>query len=213
MADRLLTADQLAVPDKGTLAALTDNELLNRIHTAAGGLRAYLQEAVDRGLTQARISEALGVSQQAVSKRMRALNVEPSQPHRHAPEVTTEVVTSGDAPMMGTQPEEVVDGEIVPPPGQMEFDERTAAERISELPNDLADRVRNGALPLDEAEDVAEGREERMQIWAADLSRAISVLSGLAGHPVPAGLINRLDKDEQETLTLLLAGVPAEEKR
>ena len=79
-----------------------------------------------------------------------------------------------------------VDVEVIP--GQLELDERTEEKRLDEL------------------------REQRVQIWASEVRRAISVLAGLAGHPVPVGLMTKLDQHEQVTLALLLAGVPAEEE-
>lgn len=78
--------------------------------------------------------------------------------------------------------------------------------RIAALPEDLADRVRVGGLAVDEAEAIVVQREQRLDVWAEDVRRAINVLTGLAGNPVPAGLLDRLDADEQARLDALLDG-------
>jgi hypothetical protein len=136
--------------------------------------------------TQQKIADEIGCSRQAVGKRQARLGVTPSQPH--APRGSSNPVATSN----GDGPAEVVDAEVVDAegkPGQMALDERTEEERLDEL------------------------REQRVQVWAGEVRRAISVLAGLAGHPVPAGLINKLEPDEQATLALLLDGVPAEEEQ
>jgi hypothetical protein len=103
--------------------------------------------------------------------------------------------------------------ELAEPRGDEQEKEPTEAEREAELvarvaalPDDLGDRVRVGGLAVDEAEAIAVQREQRLDVWANDVRRAINVLTGLAGNPVPAGLLDRLDADEQAHLDALLDG-------
>jgi predicted transcriptional regulator len=63
-------------------AKLTDEQLFNAIRRSADDLRIYLQEAVDRGWTQKKIGNALGIVQQAVSYQMKQLQIEPAHPEK-----------------------------------------------------------------------------------------------------------------------------------
>lgn len=99
--------------------------------------------------------------------------------------------------------------------GHMSFAEATEElkkrERRAKLPADLLKQVEDG-MSLDEAEAVVIEREERLVKWAENVERSVSVLSGLAGHPLPAGLKEKLESETQKTLALLLKGVPKEKK-
>ena len=92
----------LSIRESGGIETLSDAELFARIEKSLDGLRVYLEEAVRRGWTQARIGEALGVSQPRVSQRMKDLGIEPKQPHKP---VISRLITSDGS--------EVLDGEIV----------------------------------------------------------------------------------------------------
>ena len=202
---------ELVVPTNREAVLALESPVLYLLEQAGEVAREILDERIvgwtQQGWTQREIAEEIGCSQQAISKRQMRLGVRPAQPnrpHKVQPGCTSE---NGSAPV----DVEVVEAvEVIP--GQLELDERTDGERLEQLSDDLVARVQADALTLDDAEQIADEREQRLQIWAADVRRAITVLIGLAGHPIPAGLINKLDQAEQATLTLLLAGVPAEEQ-
>jgi hypothetical protein len=88
--------------------------------------------------------------------------------------------------------------------------ERDPAERRAALPPDLVERV-DGGMSLDEAESVVRKRAERLAAWAKRVRKAMAVLSGMAGNPVPRGLTERLEPAERKLLRQLLNGVSKEE--
>jgi hypothetical protein len=79
------------------LATYSDDELLDQISQTTDDLRAYLEEAVRRGLSQARIAHAMGCSQQTVSRRMRELGVTPTRPTQQPPRVPKDEYSGGQS--------------------------------------------------------------------------------------------------------------------
>ena len=88
--------------------------------------------------------------------------------------------------------------------------ERRAGEagRLDDLPDDLAQRVRDGGLALDEAELIAKQNAERLTEWADRIREALGVLGRMAGYPIPPGLADRLSDEELAMLEVVLPVIP-----
>lgn len=76
--------------------------------------------------------------------------------------------------------------------------------RVTKLSEDLAKRVRDGALSLDEAELIAGQHRERLLIWAQQVRDSLGVLARMAGYPVPVDLAALLDPAEVAALDTAL---------
>jgi len=57
--------------------------------------------------------------------------------------------------------------------------------RLERVDADLRDRVRNGDMPIEEAEDVTKGRAQRIAVWATKIHDGLETLHRMAGYPVP----------------------------
>jgi len=85
-------------------------------------------------------------------------------------------------------------------------------KRTEALPEDLAVRVREEVLALEEAEAVEEERRERVAAWVEKIREALSVLVGMAGAPVPAEINEALGDEERATLGAILGAIPERSK-
>lgn len=83
-----------------------------------------------------------------------------------------------------------------------------AARRTESLPDDLASRVRDNGMSLDEAESVEAERRERVAAWVNAVRDALSVLSRMAGYPIPDEFRQALTADEHAALAAVLDVIP-----
>jgi hypothetical protein len=107
----MLTTD-LVIPESLEVAENLPSDLLYKLEIAGEISKEILDRRViewaDEDWTQSQMADELGCSQQAVSKRMKRLGVQPSQPH--APrDITYNRVVSSDPP------EYVEPDEVLPP--------------------------------------------------------------------------------------------------
>lgn len=82
---------------------------------------------------------------------------------------------------------------------------REEQARIDALPEDLAERVRTGAITLDEALVIQQQNAEQVRAWAEEIKQALGVLRRMAGHPIPDALAAHLSKDENAALAAVLS--------
>lgn len=153
------------------------------------------EENGGQGLSNRAAADVLGVDKRTVGRDQQALEGADAPDEEDGPNASNGVGAAS--------------GASAPEPDSAEL-ERERAARLAALPDDLAARVRNG-LAVEEAETITAERERRLDAWAEEVRRVIAVAIGLAGHPIPAGLQNRLSERELQQLDALLAGVPAEE--
>jgi hypothetical protein len=73
-------------------------------------------------------------------------------------------------------------------------------ERMSQLSDDLAERVQSGSLSLDEAEDIQSQRQERVRVWATKIQESLQTLAPMIGAPIPDEIVDLLEPDELEQL-------------
>lgn len=76
--------------------------------------------------------------------------------------------------------------------------------RIAALPDDLAVRVRDGGLAVDEAEVIAVQQAERFALWINNVREALALLVPMAGGPLPAEFKAELSEAEHAALTAAL---------
>lgn len=82
-----------------------------------------------------------------------------------------------------------------------------AAQRLGELPDDLATRVRDESMDIDEAESVATEREERIAVFVDRLRKSLDFLARMAGYPVPMEVVQALTEEERELLDAVLLAI------
>jgi hypothetical protein len=81
-------------------------------------------------------------------------------------------------------------------------------KRKDALPEDLAERVHAERLDLEQAEAIEAERRERIGAFVSEVRRVLSVLSGMAGHPVPEEFQQALTEQEREALMAVLRVIP-----
>lgn len=169
-----------AAPSVAAIRELSDEDLLERIGQSTNDLRAYLEEAVRRGLSQARIGEALGISQQAVSKRMVALEIEPMQVQASHPKRTTEVV-----PDAGVVYGEIVDGGVqidmsdvtyMDTPLHTQQVQAKARDRVRDALNRIDGMCQGLADPVQIERALSAVSDDELKAWIAMTNRARAAL-------------------------------------
>lgn len=90
--------------------------------------------------------------------------------------------------------------------------ERRADEavRLEQLPDDLAERVREGSLQVAEAETINTERRERIVAYVAKVRDALDVLVRMADYPLPDGFAQALPATEVAVLTAVLTTISKE---
>ena len=83
-------------------------------------------------------------------------------------------------------------------------DEEPLEQRIARLDADLAARVSDGSLSIDDAETVHAQNEQRVEAWTKRVRDGLTVLVRMVGHPVPDGIRRRLTDNEGDELAAVL---------
>lgn len=77
-------------------------------------------------------------------------------------------------------------------------------ERVAELPPDLAQRVVDQSLALDEAELIRDERRQRVLIDVERIQGAMRTIARMANNPIADDLAAELEDDEMKLLTTLI---------
>jgi hypothetical protein len=87
------------------------------------------------------------------------------------------------------------------------------AQRVAKLPDDLAVRVRDTGLSLEEAEVIIRERARRVAAWAEKVELALDELDRMAGNPIPAELNEQLSERSRRLLPVALRAIERKEPR
>lgn len=93
--------------------------------------------------------------------------------------------------------------------------ERRADEdrRLEKMEDDLAERVRDGSLALDEAETISREREARLAVWIENVQDALALLVPMADGTIPSRFRHELPKDDYDALAVMLGALKRRKKR
>lgn len=87
------------------------------------------------------------------------------------------------------------------------------ARRLAELPDDLAVRVRDTGLTLEEAEVLIRERARRIAVWAEKVELALDEIARMAGNPIPAELSEQLSEGARRLLPPVLQTIERKAKK
>lgn len=179
---QIALGERLGVPDAlgMTTREWVDRRLGGYVRLSIPERRDAVQELVAEGMSQRQAGDVLGVDQRTVGRDLEASSSENGTDPAFADESTAS--------------SEANSSELI-------------EQRISQLDDELAARVRAETLPLDEAEVIAAENRARVVAWVKEIRAALTTLTRMVGHPVPDGLAEHLSMEERRTLTETLAAL------
>jgi predicted transcriptional regulator len=183
---QIALAERLGVPDAlgMTTREWVEQRLGGYVQLSIPVRQEAALELVAEGMTKTQAGDVLGVSRDTVRRDVKRADARPS-----GDESGTEAECSESNGASARPKKEAL------------------KKRIARLDDDLAERVRGG-LSIDEAESVAAERSERVASWVEKVREALSVLSRMAGSPIPQEFEEALTDPEREALTAVLDVIP-----